>query len=141
MTTSKPISVLNRLLKVLCHSLPAYLGDADPWAQSGDQQLRAALAQFVADLQRYARRLAEAIVEQGGQPDPGGFPMAFTAKNDLALEFLVREVIDRQQEALSAIKDCAAEFEDIAPLHALAEEILGNVRGHLDILKETMNVE
>ena len=43
----------------------------------------------MADQQRYARRVTEAIAARGGRPDPGRFPMEFMAKNDLALEFLL----------------------------------------------------
>ena len=61
MNAFEAIPVLNELLRILCRSLPAYLADAKPWAQSDDQQLRAALDHLVADQQRYARRVAEAI--------------------------------------------------------------------------------
>ena len=130
------IEVLNELLRILCRSLPAYLADAKPWGQSEDQQLRTALDQLVADQQRYARRVTEAIAERGGRPDPGRFPTEFTAKNDLALEFLRREMIRQQEQDVAAIGRCAAELEGAASLHSLAEEILGNAKGHLDILKE-----
>ena len=136
MKAFETIPVLNRLLGLLCRSLPAYLADARPWTQSDNRQLRTALDQLVADQQRYARRVTEAITERGGRPDPGRFPTEFTAKNDLALEFLRREMIRRQQQDVAAIQQCAVELEGGASLHSLAEEILGNARGHLDILKE-----
>lgn len=132
---------LNRLLNVLCRSLPAYLADAKPWAASADQRLRSALEHIVTDQRHYAQRLSDAIDELGGRPDPGCFPRQFTAKHDLSLEFLRQEVIARQERDIAAIERCAAELEGIASLHSLAEEILGNARGHLDILKEMMNDE
>ena len=136
MNSLQTIQVLNKLLRILCRSLPAYLADAKPWGQSEDQQLRAALDQLVADQQRYARRVSETIVERGCRPDPGRFPTEFTAKNDLALEFLRREMIRQQEQDVVVIQGCAAELEGTASLHSLAEEILGNAKGHLDILKE-----
>lgn len=141
MAISQEVDVLNELLRILCCSLPAYLADARPWGHSEDRQLRAALDQLVADQHRYAHRLSEAITERGGRPDPGRFPTAFTAKHDLSLEFLRREVIRQQEQDITAIQRCAAELEGTASLHSLAEEILGNAKGHLDILKEMMNVE
>jgi hypothetical protein len=95
----------------------------------------------VSDQQMYARRVAEAITERGGRPDPGRFPMSMTAKNDLSLEFLLREVIDDQRRTAAAVEHCAALLEDAPPLHSLAEETFGNVRGHLDTLTEMMNDE
>jgi hypothetical protein len=141
MKSLKTIRVLDELLRILCRSLPAYLSDARPWGQAGDQRLRSAFDHLVADQQRYARRVTEAIVECGGRPDPGRFPVSFTAKNDLSLEYLHRELIGQQERDVAAIERCAAQLEGIAPLHSLAEEILGNARGHLDVLRETMNDE
>ncbi len=139
MKAPEVIPVLNELLRVLCRSLPAYLADAKPWAQSEDQQLRAALDHLVADQQRYARLVTEAITVHGGRPDPGRFAMHWTAKNDLSLGFLLQEVVTQQERDVAALEQCATALEEIAPLHALAEEILGNARGHLEILKEMVS--
>jgi hypothetical protein len=141
MNSFEAIPALNRLLQVLSCSLPAYLADARPWAAAGSQAVQTALDHLVADQQRYARRVADAITAEGVRPDPGRFPMAFMAKNDLSLKFLLQEVIDSQQRDVVAIERCAAQLEDVAPLHSLAEEILGNARGHFDILKELINAE
>ncbi len=75
------------------------------------------------------------------RPDPGRFAMHMTAKNDLSLGFLLREVIAQQEQDVAAIERYAAGLEEIASLHSLAEEILGNARGHLDILKELPNAQ
>jgi hypothetical protein len=135
------IRLLNELLRLLCRSLPAYLAQAKPWTQPNGRELRLALDRLAADQQRYALRVAQAITELGGRPDPGRFPGEFTTKNDLALEFLRQEVIRQQQRDITAIERCAAQLEGAAALHSLAEEILGNARGHLDILKEMTNIE
>ena len=141
MNSLQAIQALDELLRVLCRSLPAYLADARPWARSENQPLRSALDHLVADQQRYARLVSEAITEQGGRPDPGRFAMNFTAKNDLSLEFLRQEVIHRQEQDILVVERCAARLEDVSSLHSLAEEILGNARGHLDILREMTKLE
>jgi len=130
------IQALNRLLRTLCRSLPMYLADAKPWVRSEDKELQAALNHLVADRQMYAKRLAEAIESNGGRPEPGRFSTEFTAKNDLSLEFLLIELIDGQDQDVAAIEHYAAQLAGDPALHALAEEILGNARGHLDILVE-----
>jgi hypothetical protein len=130
------IPVLQRLLKLLCRSLPAYLADARPWARAGDRRIQAALDRLVADQQTYARRLAEAITRLGGRPDLGQFPTTLAAKNDLGLDFLLQEVIADQVRAAAAIEHCSAQLENEPALHSLAEEIFGNVRGHVDILRD-----
>jgi hypothetical protein len=141
MESPRTIRVLNELLQVLRRSLPAYLADAKPWGQSEDQPLCSALDHLVADQQRYAQRVSEAIAEHGGHPDPGRFVMQWMAKNDLAIGFLLQEVIRRQEQDVAAIERCAAQLEGVAPLHSLAEEILGNAKGHLDILNEMKKEE
>lgn len=141
MNSAEAIPVLERLLKLLCRSLPAYLANARPWAQTRHQETQAALDRLVADQEMYAWRVAEAITQCGGRPDPGRFPGSMAAKNDLGLEFLLQEVIQDQQRAAAAVERCAAQLESLPPLHSLAEEIFGNVRGHVDVLKEMMNAE
>jgi hypothetical protein len=132
------IQVLNRLLNILCRSLPAYLADAKPWSRSNHRPLQAAFDRLVADQQLYARRLSDAITQRGARPDPGSFPPEFSAKNDLSLNFLLQNVIQCQRQDIISIEQCVAELESESVLHALAEEILGNAKGHLDILKEQM---
>jgi hypothetical protein len=82
--------------------------------------------------------VAEAIAARGGRPNPARFPTEFAAKNDLSLRFLLPAIIDLQREEVAAIELCVARLEGESALHALAEEILGNAKGHLDILVGVM---
>ncbi len=141
MQAFEAIPALNRLFGLLCRSLPAYLADAKPWTGAGRGQIEAAIERLAADQHRYARRLAEAIAQLGGQPNPGRFPAAFAAKNDLSLDFLLQEVLDCQKQDVVLIAHYAADLERMPALHALAEEILGNAKGHLDVLKEMTKLE
>jgi hypothetical protein len=139
MKAFEAIPLLNRLLVLLCRSLPAYLADAEPWAQADRRPIRTAIDRLTADQQIYAGRVAEAIVQRGGRPNPGPFPSEFAAKNDLSLEFLLREIAEYQEHDLLSLEHCAAQLEGEPALHALAEEILGNTKGHLDVLREMVN--
>jgi len=113
-----------------------YLRDASPWTGPGQQRTQQAIDSLVSDQQMYAQRVAEAITEFDGGPDQGRFPMEFTAVHDLSLDFLLQKVIERQRRDLAAIERCAADLAGIPSLRSLAEEILGNARGHLEILEE-----
>ncbi|MCE5301617.1 MAG: hypothetical protein LLF97_00750 [Planctomycetaceae bacterium] len=128
---------LNDLLAILGSSLPIYLSDAQPWITPEAAELRAAIDRLAADQRRYAQRLADAVLRRGGRPDRGRFPSQWTAKSDLSLEFLRQELIDQQQQDITAIQRCVDRLENHPAPHALAEEILGNARGHLDVLKAT----
>ena len=128
-------TVLNRLLRIIARSLPMYLEDAKPWTDGGHAQAQAALASLVADQHALAGRVAQAILAAGGQPAPGPFPSDFACLNDSGLEFLLQEVIESQRRQIPAIERCVADLAETPQLQALAEEVLGNAQGHLDIMK------
>jgi hypothetical protein len=130
-----PAAVLNRLLRIISRSLPMYLEDAKPWTDGGQIEAQAALENLVADQHALARRVAQAVLDLGGQPDPGPFPSEFAGVNDTSLEFLLQEVVEGQGRDLAAIRRCADDLADTPQFHALAEEVLGNNQAHLDILK------
>jgi hypothetical protein len=136
MNAMETIPVLNRLLGLLCRSLPAYLADVKTLGRPDGERVRTALNRLVADQKMYAQRVADAITQCGGQPSPGRFPTEFTAKNDLSIEFLLQEIVACQDQDVVSIARCVGQLEGASALHALAEEILGNAKGHLDILVE-----
>jgi hypothetical protein len=134
MNAPETVPVLNRLFSMLCRSLPAYLADARIGNWPDRESIGAAIARLAADQRMYAERVAEAITARGGRPTPGGFPTEFAAKNDLSLAYLLREVVSWQRQEAAAIELCVGQLEGESALHALAEEILGNAKGHLEIL-------
>jgi bacterioferritin (cytochrome b1) len=136
MNSSEAVEVLNRLLHVLCRSLPMYLRDARPWTGPGQPRAQQAIDNLVRDQHMYAQRVAEAIAELEGGPDPGRFPIEFTAVHDLAIDFLLQKVIEQERRDLAAIERSAADLGSTPSLRSLAEEILGNARGHLEILEK-----
>lgn len=138
MNAFEAIPVLNQLLCLLCRSLPAYLADVKTLGWPEGDAVRVALDRLVADQQMYAQRVSDAIVDCGGRPNPGRFPTGFTAKNDLSLAFLLQEIVDSQREDVASIEQCVDRLESASALHALAEEILGNAKGHLEILAGMM---
>jgi hypothetical protein len=125
---------LGQILRVLCRSLPMYLEDARPWTAGDDEPLRTALARLVADQRRLARRVADAILRRGGQPAPGPFPLEFTGLNDVSLSYLAGQVCDRVQRDIDAVGRAVAELAADPEARDLAEEVLGNLQGHLDLL-------
>ena len=127
---------LNRLLRLLCRSLPMYLDDAKPWSSGDQHQARSALTSLIADQRSLARRVAQAIVRHDGQPDPGPFPLEFAAFNDAGLPYLLQEVLDRLRSDVEVIRSCADDLVGAPDTHALAEEVLGNFLGHIDLLED-----
>jgi len=135
MDQSEVNAVLNRLLHVLCRSLPAYLAEAKPWCRRSDHPVQEALNYLVADQRALAVQVSRAILK-GGRQDPGRFPIEFTAMNDVEIGSLLPELIDRQRRDIEALEQCVADLADAPQIRSLAEEALGNTKGHLDTLEE-----
>ncbi len=128
--------VLNRLFQIVTRSLPMYLAGADPWTKSSDEPATKALERIVADAKFYSSRLAEMILEYRGRIDQGDFPMEFTELNMLSLDYLVKELPQYLRSDLAEIQRCIDDLRDDIGARVLAEELLGNTRGHLETLEE-----
>jgi hypothetical protein len=128
--------ILHQLLHMLCRGLSAYVDEINPWMQPGHEPLSKALANLAADRRLFANRTAQAILERGEYPDPGTFPLEYTGLNDVSIEYLTGELIDSLQLDIEILREFSAQLVVIPELHALAEEILGNIIGHAEILEE-----
>ena len=135
-----PIDVLGRLFRILNRSLPMYLAGADPWRHPGDEPAAKALADVVADQRLYAGRIAEAILRERGRIDQGDYPMEFTELNMLSLDYLLTEMVRRQKRDIAVIERCVADLAGNLQYQVLAEEVLGNARGHLESLQELIKL-
>lgn len=129
------IDALNDLFTLLCRSLVMYVADACPRTHRGDERATMVVQDVVADQKEMAARVAELIVERGGRPDAGSFPMTYTDLNLLSLDYLLRELAIEQRRAVAAFQSCAAELGGDSEARELAEEALGQARAHLDALE------
>ena len=131
-------TVLNRMLVIIYRSLPMYLADAVPWMHPGDEKAKHVLNHIVADYRLYAGRITELLLSRRQRFSFGEYPMAFTDTHDLSLDYLISELIDYQKQDVAAIEKCVAELKTDPAGRALAEELLGNSRGHLESLEELL---
>lgn len=130
------IDTLNRLLALHEKSLPMYLGYASPWSIGEDTAAREVLGHIVADQKLMVDRIGQAIIDAGGTPTHGRFPLYFTGWHDLTYEFLVKQMIACQKKDIAAIQTCIVQLESAPTAKALAEESLGAAKGHLESLEE-----
>jgi len=131
MNPTDVIDVLQRLLRILSRSLPMYLDEAKPWVHADDQPAAAALQRLVTDRKLYRDRVCGAIVELGDRPDPGRFSGTFIGLADLDLAYLSDQLMQSQRADVTAIKACVADLAEAPTWRELAEEVLGNMQGHL----------
>ena len=133
---SDPLPVLKDLLRMLYRSLPMYLAEARPWVHRDDEKLASAITAIAGDQCLFAHRVAEAIVNLHGHPNPGSFPYQVTSVHDLAIDYLLQRLIEYQRCDVTHIGRCVEDLAEQPQHAALAEEILGNARGHLETLEQ-----
>jgi hypothetical protein len=129
---------LNRLLVIIYRSLPMYLADAVPWMHPGDEKAKHVLNHIVTDYRMYSGRIVDSLLARRERCTFGEYPMTFTDTHDLSLDYLVNELVDYQRQDIAAIEKCVADLNADGNGRALAEEVLGNARGHLESLKELL---
>jgi hypothetical protein len=116
-----------------------YLADAAPWTHPGDERATKVLNRIVADYQMYAGRISELLLDRRELNSFGEYPMVFTDTHDLSLDYLVSELIYYQKQDIAAIRQCVDDLRTDLTARALAEEVLGNARGHLQSLEEVLS--
>lgn len=135
MTEPSTVDLLNRLLVLHSRSLASYLNYARPWALQAHPKTLAVLEQMVADQQDTVDRLAKMILETS-PVEPGEYPIAFTGWHDLSVEWLVNKLIERQQKTILLIQRIVSELNLAPYAQAVAKEVLGQAKGHLENLQE-----
>lgn len=141
MSSASTIDALNRLYAIHNRSLPMYLRYAVPWTHRGDESACEVLQQVAADQQRTVDRLGTLILDCSGDVNSGEFPMSFTGLHDLSLDYLIGLSIKYQQRDIADIEACVAQLQTFPLGKAMAEEILGEAKGHLDSLSELQSKE
>jgi len=138
MQSVEALPLLNHLLNLLARSLPIYLADARPYTHTEKSEFLEALRRLASDQRKYADRVAEEISRLGGRPNPGRFPVEFTGKNDLALDFLFWDVIENQEQNVFLLEYFADQLIYYPRLHSLAREILDHAKQHLETLHRSI---
>ncbi len=139
MTPTDPNAVLNRLLAIIYRSFPMYLADAAPWIHPGDERAKEVLGHIFNDYQMYVGRITDLLLDRRQLPSFGDYPMAFTDTHDLSFDYLIGELIYYQRQDIAAIRQCVDDLRTDLTARALAEEVLGNARGHLQSLEEFLS--
>ncbi len=129
-------AVLNRLLVIHNRSLPMYLSYAIPWGGRGSEAAGEALSLVATDHKNMVDRLGEMILGNGGSVSFGAFPLRFTALHDLAFEYMVEMLIERQKKAIDEMAECTDQLRLAPSAQAVAQEALGEAKGHLASLEE-----
>jgi bacterioferritin (cytochrome b1) len=140
MITIDVIRHLNRLLAIHCRSFIQYLRWARPHVSPGHEEEIDALTAIADDQDGMAERITRLIIDAGALPHSGEFPMEFTDLHDLDIDFLVSAAVKYQEFDLTAIQKIVDGLAAAPAARAIAEESLGMSKGHLDSLRELIEV-
>ena len=76
------------------------------------------------------------LVDAEAPTRSGEFPMDYTDKHDLGIDFLINSAIEYQQQDIVSIDNLVEKLQVAPAAKALAQEALGMAKGHLDSLQE-----
>ena len=138
MNNRETIDALNQLLAIHYRSLPMYVTEAVPWTHYGDEKATAAVEDIVASHNAIVVRLADEIQNRYGVVDPGDYPAEYTDLHFLSLDYLLLEIVAALDRDMQLIQGCIRRLEDDRVGKALAEEALGNARGHRQTIGELL---
>ncbi len=130
------VDVLNRLLALHSRSLPTYLASAQPWIADNEQNVMTMLRHIAESQESMVERLGTMVVEEGGVPTIGEFPMMFTDMHDLSMDYLLPRLVEWIESDVVTIRECVGQLNGAPSAKAIAEEALGAAQAHLDSLRE-----
>ena len=136
MTEPSLAQLLNRLLAIVSRSFPQYLQYSRPYVPAGRQDVLETLASIVTDQDALAERVSQMLIDAQAPLRSGEFPMDYTDKHDLGIDFLITTAVEYQQQDIASIGPLVEQLRTAPAAMALAEEALGMAKGHLDSLQE-----
>lgn len=136
MPSTETTDMLNRVLAILERSFPQYLRFARPYIPPGREDVMRTIEEIVAGQDALAERVSDTVFEAGDLPDDGKFPIEFTDTHDLSIDFLVGQAIECQKQDIADLKECVDALRLSPAAQMLAEEALGQAKGHLELLEE-----
>ncbi len=140
MMTHDELRRLNRLLAIHCRSFVQYLRWSRPHVPPGHEDEVETLEAIAQDQDAMAERISRAVIDGGGLPRTGEFPMEFTDLHDLDVDFLIAAAVRYQEYDLHAVQEIVEALPSAPAARALAEEAVGMSKGHLDSLRELIHV-
>ena len=128
--------LLNPLLAIVSRSFPQYIQYAKPYIPPGRREVGEAIAAIITDQEGIARRICQVLIDADQVPHRGDFPMQFTDKHDLSMDYLLDIACDHQRQDIASIDQLVGQLQRAPAAKALAEETLGMAKGHLQSLRE-----
>ena len=117
-----------------------YLASAPPHLSENDHKVWAVVQNIIDDQRLMIDKIADQVEEEDGTPNMGEFPAEFTGFHDLSLDYILQNLLERQQREIQAIEMISASLEAGSPAKALAQEAFGAAKAHAQSLEESLSV-
>jgi hypothetical protein len=127
--------VLTRLLHREQYSLANYLLYAPPWVPPGREHAWGEVRRIAEAQLANAVRVGRLLVRRHGHAESGHFPVDFTRYNDVALDYLLRRLVEHQQSLVADIERALGELGPDEEARRVVRTALDSERKHLDALR------
>lgn len=127
---------LNDLLIEIGRSLTQYAAESWLWSGEGAEQTRAVVQRLVDGQREAVGRLANLLAERGCSIDFGTYPTEYTSLHYVALDFLIRQLIENQNGVIAECEALLMETQGDPQAYPLLQQILASERSNLDELRK-----
>jgi hypothetical protein len=126
---------LNDLLIDLGRSLLQYVGESWPWTSADEAAEQARIDALVAEQQQSLRSLTELLAARGHRIDPGSYPTEYTSLHYVALDYLLTQLVEEQQELADECAEVVTEGANDPQAAPLLVQISEQATDHLQRLR------
>jgi hypothetical protein len=136
MNSSELAKVLSRLSAIHNRSFPVFLLQSSSWVRGANDKPAETLKRIAEANQVLVDRIGRELYAHQSVAEHGEFPMYYADWIDLSPTFMVNSAITEVRRDVAAINECVDELAEEPMLLALAQEALGEAKGHVDSLVE-----
>jgi hypothetical protein len=132
---SQTEGILEGIVRRESRSLLAYIGDAYPWATTGQTAALATLKGAVLAESSAVSAVGRFLVRQGLMPPfLGSYPASFTSCNFVALNYLLPRLINEERRLIATLAEDVSTIRDDGA-RAVLESLLGVKKKNLATLE------
>ena len=134
--------ILCRLVRLFRQSPLMYLSESNVWTYRGDESLKLALIDVIADQQNFVDRAETILVAEQFELPKSFFPLSFTGWHDVDLGFLLPSLtvdLEKRRSTLQSLRDQSDAIVGQRGSNAdktaeLIREAISSIDEHLELL-------
>ncbi len=140
MARQSPNDAMNRVMNALRYSVATYLRFGRPWVHSNAGAVAEALWHLANSHRKHVRRIGELLIGRHGHVVSRAFPTAFTALNDLSIEYLLPLIVEDERQIIRLVEASAIALKGDSEATELAAEVVDSEKRHLQELQRASDL-